>query len=510
MRDGVASPPSCPADAGELSTRGLIFHAIFWAAFVFLGFPSTYWDDSLIVGPAVALAENGQLTNIYLSRAFYPDTFYLFYPPTFFYVLAGWITAFGKSVLSLSGFWAATGLVSSAAVAVLLGRFVRGAAGWGTVVWIVAPVLVFGCIAYTGYRYEMLGFATLLAGLVLGTGRRRRIGYFLLFLTPTISPTMLGASFVAAAAVFAHHQRGRLRAEILIAGTGLAAAVLVLAAGVLGDVGGLVSTMYRFRDVRVGVGLYNGSSYAYLLPVMLAGVGAAAIQRVFLGRPLTRIEVQLPLLLVLAMQLTLLAHLRPAMLVAFNIALVTVLIISVGQLWSQKSGRQTAPAIGLGIWGIVLAVLNIGYLRSVALPPLSQDLVKVARESVATAPSGAIVVADPRVIKEALGYPAHMRLEDSMLRQAWPAFRQDYHQIPVHEYWVMTRSMLETLMYFQQPHATRGVLDNFLIATGFGASASDQICAFDSATSQAWRSEDPADFIAAACRPGSAAGRPAG
>jgi hypothetical protein len=336
------------------------------------------------------------------------------------------------------------------------------------------------------------------------------LGYFLLFLTPTISPTMLAVSFVATLAIFGHFGAGRRGAELLVAASALAAAVLLLVAGVSGDVGGLVATMFRFSDVRLGIGLYESLTYPYVLPVMLLGVGAAVVQRAIIGRPLNSVAVKVPLLLVLAMQLTLLTHMRPAMIVAFNIAIGTMFVIALGELWSRATARPGATVVGLAVWGGALLVLNIGYARSIANAPLSSDQVAAAHAMVAAAPPGNTVVADARIIKDALGYPANLRLEDSMLRHAWPAFRQNYHQIPAHEHWVMSRSMLEVMIYPRPPHATRGVFDNFFIAVGFGRSADDGICAFNAATGHAWQSDDPADFLRIACQPAKGRHRPAG
>jgi hypothetical protein len=482
--------------ADPVRTAGIVFNIIFWGVFIALRYPATYWDDSLIVAPALGLLSHGVLDNIYLSKEFYPAPVYLFYPPTFFFVLAAWMAIFGKAIVSLSGFWAVCGLVSSLSLAGLLQRLEHS-----PVVWVVAPVLVFGCVAYTGYRYEVLGFATLLAGVALGTGRLRAIGYGLLFVTPTIAPTMVGAAIVAIAAIFAHRHRGRTSREAAMAGAALAVAIIILVASVSGAIGALIKTMYDYRGVRVGVGGRDLSLYKYVAAVMGLGLATAALQRWKIGRRGSSIYLQLPLLLVAAMAVTMVTHARPSMIVAFNIAIVTIFIISACQALAPKADGARAAAFGLGLWGVGLAVLNFGYMQSVAVPQLSPGLSRQARNLVAGAPSGATVVADARVVKDALGFPVRGQLEDAMVRHAWPAYAQDYHRIPVSEYWVISRAALIGSIDPAAAPADRSRLDVLFIASGMAKIGDDRICAIDTATSQKWSSENPADLIALACRP---------
>lgn len=487
-------PDAVPAN-NRLWPVGIVVHMLFWAALVGLGFPATYWDDAVIVAPALGLIHNGFLDNIYASKEFYPARVYLFYPPTYFFVLAGWVVAFGKGLLSLSAFWALCGLISSISLASLIHRLLPS-----RVIWLVAPILVFGCIAYTGHRYEIFGFATLLAGLAVGVGRRRFAGYFLLFVTPTVAPTMLGPAAVAVIAIFAHYQRGRFWAELALAGAGFVLAMILLVAGVSGDVAGLVDTMYKYRSVRVGAGGRDLIVYKYIGAVSALGFAAAALQRWRTGRPWSSVQLQLPLFLVAALVATVVTHARPSMIVALNIAIVTVFIISLAtSLIKPRDLGGRAPSIALGLWAAGLAVLNFGYARSISVPVLPDTLAAQARAVAAAKPAGATLVAESRIIKEALGYPVGARVEDASVRHAWPDYAQDYHRIPDTEYWIMSRAALAVKLGKSAPVDRRGRLDTLFIAPGMGRVADDRICVITGEISRGWNTDAPDDLLNAAC-----------
>ena len=481
---------------------GLAFNLLFWLAAVALDFPRTYFDDSVIIGPAISIAETGLLRNPYLSRSFYPGDMYLFYPPGFFWVLGGWIALFGKSVLSLALFWAACGLIASACLAVLLQRL-----SGSKIAWAVAPLLVFGCIAYTGHRYEILAFATFFAGLVLQTTRSRGVGYLLLILTPTIAPTFLALCTVSVMAILAHRSRDRFAQEALLVLIGLTVASLTIVAGVGGDIAGLVETMYEYRSVRVGVGGRDIFNLKLIVAVISLNFLTATCWLRLAGQDWRSLRFQLPLLLSLAMIATLVSHARPALIVAMNIASITLAALAIGDALAAAGRRHARlrhitgimPALGLGSVGAILVALNTAYIRMVVVPPLNASMISAAQAAAALTPAGLVIVADPRVIKEALAFPSDRRVEDSMVRNPWPDYSVKFDALPDDESWIISRATLVATVDPASMPTNGGGFFTVFVAAGIDNLPNDSICRIDAKMAHAWDPERPSALVEAAC-----------
>jgi hypothetical protein len=485
---------------------GLAVNLLFWLAAVALDFPRTYWDDSVIIGPAVSIAETGMLLNPYLTPRFYPGGTYLFYPPGFFWVLGGWIALFGKSVTSLALFWAACALVASVSLAVLLHRLSRS-----RIAWAVAPLLLFGSIAYTGHRYEMLAFASYFAGLALATGGHRRWGYLLLILTPTFAPTFLALCTLTVLTVFAYHWPGRFWGEMGGVAIGVVLATATLVAGVGGDIVGLFETMYGFRSVRIGFGGRDLISFRLVAAVLALNLATAAIWLALAGQGWRSLRFQLPLLLGAAMLLTLASHARPALIIAMNIATITLAALAIAdalsaihwrQLWLQKAANGM-PAAGLACVAAILVMLNARYIATIALQPLDAGLVKTAQSALADLPADRLVVADARIVKEAQHFAANRRVEDAMIRDAWPNYQANFAALPPEESWIISRAALAASLDPTSVPVGADSLDTLFIAAGMGRTKNDSICLIDADSVSKIVPPDPRALLDAACRPAS-------
>jgi hypothetical protein len=462
-----------------------------------LCFPFSYWDDSLILGPAIGLVEGYGLHNMYLSSEFYPAQTYLFYPPTFFWVMAGWIATFGRSVESLSLFWAACALGISLPAGALLTRLSRTRMGYA-----VAPILVLGCIAYTGYRYEILALATFFSGIALSVADRRSLGYLLLCLTPTIAPTMVGSCIVALGALAFHHRRDHPLREAGRLALTLSLALVWLSASVSGNLIGLVETMYHYRSVRIGMG---GREMQDAMPlfVLQTGLLTVAFARIVLGRGWGEPLVRLPLLLVATWALTLFTHARPSVLVAMNLVSTVLFVLVLAAIFVARGGsRRTfvsrhAPGIALGGVGACLLWLNVTYASTIPIRPLAPALVQRARALAAQAIPGQAIVVDARVMRDVLHFPKRLDMQDAMVRHAWPAIYQDYHRIPANELWIVGPGTLDSDL---TAPLVRNGLDALYISPGMAAPRQDGICRLDRQTALRWRTRDPADLVALTCR----------
>lgn len=322
---------------------GILVALLFWAGLALAGFPRPYLDDAIMVGPTLGLRDAGFLDNVLLSRDFYPEPAYLFYPPVFSWALLGWVALFGQGFSAMAGFWAAC----CAAASIALGLSLRRQTGYP---WSIpaACVLLLGCVAFTGLRMEILGFATFFAGLALGVDDRptaRAAGYFLLFATPTIAPTFLGYAFVASVTLFLLRRSAR---EVVLAGVALAMAVLALVLACQGEIVELVRTMYSYRSIRIGLG---GREEALLRLVLALGVGSAisiAICLIWvrsLGSAITAAKVIVPIVLVAGFALSIATHSRLAIWIGYALAQMFLLTVAL-QALIERHGIRIAPGCG--------------------------------------------------------------------------------------------------------------------------------------------------------------------
>lgn len=458
--------------------------AAIWLGLAALGFPYPYPDDAIMIGPSLGIIEHGLVTNIYLSKAFYPDTIYLFYPPVFSWVLAGWIVLFGKAQASLAVFWATCGTIASIGLGHLLRRLTRQ--NWPL---LAAPVLLFGCIAYTGLRMELLAFATFFAGLALACTARpgfRLMGYWLLFLTPTVAPTFLAFATVAVLALL--WRRIGLR-ELTLAGGGLLAAVIILWLSAHGLLRDLMTTMYEYRNVRVGIGGRDEFERHLVLVIgvfSVMGIAAVGIRRLLLRQPWRSVDVQLPLLLMVGFGLSILSHARPSLWVAYAVASVLLFTLALAESLARFSASalvrrlprwMASPSFAPLAFISFLAGLNLQYLLSEAVPPLRAGPLAQLKAELAAVPSHRKVIADSRVFS-ALDYPTDRPMEDAMVRNAWPSYQPDFTRLPPDAVWVMTRSSLLSLSGRGSALGTSSRLHLAFLALAPPALDHEQICVF--------------------------------
>ena len=465
------------------------FAVLFWVLLALNGFPRPYADDAIMIGPAIGLQQSGFLDNPFLSRIFYPEPTYLFYPPLFSWVLLGWIALFGTSFLSLAMFWAGCGMVAS----VSLGRLITRLTGINLGIP-VACVLLLGSLAYSGFRMEILAFATFFAGLAFaaGPGRWRRVaGYYLLFLSPTIAPTFLALSLVATLAL-AVWRWGTKELALAALALGLAIATLILACQ--GDLAGLVQTMQKYSAIRVGLG--GRADYEQrLLRVLGIGIVLAlttsAIRWKGLGERITSPAVFAPLLLTLGFALSVLTHSRPSIWAAYTIGGLFLLSVAVQHYVEAlaKQGRIPVPRwlvrmplapLGLAAF---LAGFNAWYAPQYSPKPLSPRLTDLARQAVSAAPVGNLVVADAAVFG-ALGFPTARPIEDAMVRNPFPNFLQDFTRLPPGQTWVLTEANFLALSQHGEGRLKQGPrLERYLTAQPGSTMDNQRICVFEARAS---------------------------
>lgn len=444
----------------------------FWLAAATAGFPRAFYDDSIMIGPSLSILQEGKLTNYLLSDRFYPREQYLFYPPVFSWVLSGWMYLFSTSSASLAAFWAACCVFASAGLGILLARLTRS-------IWLslAAPILLFGCEAYLGFRLEVLGFASFFTGLVFATsgGQRWRLaGYALLFATPTVAPTFLAYAGSSIAALLLYNRRAG-SGEIMRAATGLLLAVAILALTTQGNLLGLVETMSRFQSVRIGAGGRSGIMEGYIRPYILFSVlliVSTCARALVCERRWSSVNGVVGLILIAAYPIMLLTHARESLVVAFRVAAVSLAIIDAaaigGSLLSSRSGRPRATKefltlAGFACFALFLVVVNYKFNATYAVKPLNQQTQRQIARIAERVSSTGLIVADPRVAM-ALEYKPTGRIQDSMVRNAWPDIFQDFHAIPKHEVWIITRANFAHLLAEPLPKVPR--MQRFFIASG--------------------------------------------
>ncbi|MEQ1498639.1 MAG: hypothetical protein ABL914_08240 [Novosphingobium sp.] len=477
-------PDSGPGGQSRRQIRvGIAVAAVFWLMLALAGFPRAYPDDAIMIGPALGLRDHGFLDNVFLSRAFYPEPAYLFYPPTFSWALLGWISLFGQSLKALALFWAACCIAASIALGTLISRL--GRISWGIP---AACVLLLGCVAYSGIRMEILGFATFFWGVMLTSNGRahwRGPGYFLLFVTPTIAPTFLAFCLVASLALFVRRISAR---ELVLAGGGLALACLVLILACQGDVGGLARTMYKYSSIRVGIG-GRGDFLQNLVRVLGLGVimtAAICLVRIkALGEKVMSAHVMVPVLLTTGFALSVATHSRPSIWIAYTLGQLFLLALTgqallkhaqaIGAGWASLARLATWPVMPIGLL-VFLAAFNGHYAARYAPVPLSPGLTAIARTAVEGAPAADMVFADAAVFG-ALDFPTARPMRDAMVVNPWPDYLQDFKAIPKGQTWVLSLSNFLALSQngggrvAQTPRLAR-----YLVAPGGARVDAEQVC----------------------------------
>jgi hypothetical protein len=468
----------------------LIAQVLVWAGLAALGFPRPYGDDTIMIGPSVSLLENGTLDNIFLSKSFYPGIHYLFYPPTFSWILYAWGRIFSFSQLSLNMFWAALSVSTSYCAYLCLAKLT-------TERWtmLAAPLLVFCCTAFTGFRMEIAGFAVFALGLTLllaRSGYLRLAAYCLLFTAPTIAPTLLAYCAVVIGAALIARFGWR---EIGRAAAGLLFAIAVLALTTQGDLAGLVSTMRAYSSIRVAVGgrqdLMAHIAAVFVLFAPFA-IGAALIRVVALRQSWREPGVYVPLLLVAGFALALVTHARSSLQIGFNILAVALFAMALGE-W-LKSGaanrwlarlpaRLRARAIPPLAFTAFLAIIAVNYAVMGSARQLGREQADRARSLAAAVPPGATLVVDPAV-GYALDYPARARMEDAMVRNPAPDFLGNPAQAKAGEVWVLTKSFLLMLTGHGDPLVKAGHIEKLFVATGNPKLREDRICRVDEESSK--------------------------
>ena len=485
----IGKPRAGPAGV----VAGLLYLVLFWGALVACGFPPPYWDDSIILAPSLSIIDSATLSNIYLSRRFYPGDTYLFYPPTFSWVCAGWLAIFGRSFTALAWFWAACGIAASAALGSLLARFVRPPAAW-----LAAPLLLVGAIAFQGFRYEILGFATMLGALaLLESGRRpvRFAGYVLLFATPTVAPTFLFTATLAAA-VTLWRARAAWRGEAALVVPALVVAVAILWLGTLGHLSELVRTMYAFRTVRVGIG--GRGEYSLRLLVMICCLaGAAAILFRLAGHRLrARSGIAAVALLLVALGGTLLTHARYSLVTAASITALTLAAMAMAEwIGRNRLSPIAARTIALVAVACVAGVTDLSYATRLMVRPLPSAAIARARAAAAQLDPRERLVVDSQVMREVFAFPAGRRVEDAMVRNPWPNFAQDLGAIPQGEHWIVSRSTLEVWTAADGGGHHPNIIERFLIAVGIPRTNPGETCLIQPG------GPTPAQLVAETCRP---------
>ncbi|MDQ8728050.1 hypothetical protein [Bradyrhizobium sp. LHD-71] len=198
----------------------------FWLSLIFAGLPAPFVDDMFYLGAGLELGRSGQLINPWLLGHFPGTDHFIVYPPLFFYIVAAWTKILGVSTWALAALWA----ICSAIATTFFARFLERAFGI-SIWWPVSQALLFGALAYSGFRPEFVGFAFLFAGLYYvfyGQGRAvEAAGVFLLGLSVLAAPVLLGIVFAIAAVWLWHNRRDR-RALVSMLFAGVAAGAVML------------------------------------------------------------------------------------------------------------------------------------------------------------------------------------------------------------------------------------------------------------------------------------------
>jgi hypothetical protein len=396
-----------------------------------------------------------------------------------------WGKAFSFSQLSLNMFWAAMSVCTSYCTYLCLTKLT--ADRW---TMLAAPLLVFCCTAFTGWRMEIAGFAVFALGLtmLLARGTYLRLGgYCLLFTAPTIAPTLL--SFCAVAIGAALLFRPNL-AEIGRAAVGLLFGIAVLTLTVQGDLAGLINTMREYSSIRVAVGgrqdLVGHIAAVFLLFTPFA-MGAALIRVVALKQNWRDPAAYVPVLLVIGFALALVTHARSSLQIGFNILAVIMFVMALGEwLQSDTANRWTAwlpaqlRAKGLAplAFCAALAVIAVNYAAVGSARQLEGAQAERVRGLAAAVPPGATLVVDPAV-GYALDYPVNKRMEDAMVRNPAPDFLGNPTQAKAGEVWILTKSFLLMLTGHDEAVVKAGHIEKLFVATGNPKMREDRICLID-------------------------------
>ncbi len=202
-----------------LTATGLL---AFWIFLIFRGFPFPNVDDCPYVGPALSLANGHGLTNPLLGQQ---GPFY-YYPPIYFYLLAGWLKLWGISAASVVLYYGIACWLTTWCVIRTFQITGLETTGWLTV---LALVVYFTCV---GLRPDVTSLLFLSLSLRCGISPRPRLR--------TLSPTLAILSIATLPGSLAlalpwliyllKTDRKLWRASV-IGGLGVAALVLLLVHG---------------------------------------------------------------------------------------------------------------------------------------------------------------------------------------------------------------------------------------------------------------------------------------
>ncbi len=464
----------------------LAFLVAIWVVLALAGFPRPYPDDTIMVGPSIGLLQGHGLNNIYLSKNFYPDDLYLFYPPTYSWILYGWIKLFSSSAQSLSIFWASACITSSYFAYACFSKVQDRLSAM-----MLAPVLIFSCTAFVGYRMEFVAFATFFGGLYAlssTTAKVRAAGYFLTFATPTIAPTLLAFSFVAICVALASNVSRR---ELVRAAFGFGSAVVLLFAVTLGEVSQLVATMYAYKDIRIALGGRQEFFVTMIITFVLFmpfALISAEMRKNILKESYASPSFYLPILLVLGFSLSIISHARPSLQVAFNILAIASFTATVGSWMKSKmhgnsryqskyfSNVEAAPTAVLVALLVFFCSGYATFHSQTDLPENNADQVRLAASAI---PKNKIVVVDVPVAR-AIGYPNNYRLEEALVRNPQPNFFGDPKKKKnENEVWIVSSSLLYALLNQGSERIHPNFFETALIATGPSVLDNEKICVID-------------------------------
>jgi uncharacterized membrane protein len=364
----------------------------FWLLLWGAGFPPPMGDDLFFLGGAVNLERTGTLANPWI-RFWNPvaESRFYFQPPLYEYAAAAWISLFGLSAASLTGFQCLLGAITSLAVVCVFRRF-----GFGGSAWI--PLLLAVALSTQGLRHDALGLLLLASGLwlVVGHGSTRyAAGLSVLTLAPAAWPLTVCYAVPAAVAAVASRlwrERTRARAKVaVLSGLALLVALFVVLVSVDFQVRLFVGDFLWHAHVRrpngmsrtVGliVHLLTGGWNALLLgPVclLMAGLVAANVAR----WSHVRREIRL-LIGVAATGMLIELVLYPAHLdVLFALMCSVFVVVLSGEVWS---GSTRVPLASVVL--VVALTPNIGYSALRWLGPARESAAYYAqvRRSVAGA-----------------------------------------------------------------------------------------------------------------------------
>lgn len=232
-----ADPPRRRPARGHVSALALF--ALAWLLLWLAGFPQPNVDDGFFTGVAISLARDGQLANPWVTgwmgyiEGSHPSKF-LVQPPFYPLVMAAWITGFGVSAASLTGFACGLGFLATGFAWMLLLRLTgdRLAAALGAAV-------VGAAMLQRGLRPEPLAMLCFLSGQWLLLSWRRPGGWLAggIANSAAVLAHPIWVILVVPATVIQIHDAWRTRLRLPSLLIALAGGIAVVALALLGYLG---------------------------------------------------------------------------------------------------------------------------------------------------------------------------------------------------------------------------------------------------------------------------------